>query len=71
MRGCQFVATVQEEVGLRGAQVAADALNPDLAIALDTTIVADVPGVPDRESVTRLGRGLPLSSWMVGEVGFS
>ncbi|MFP3220095.1 MAG: M42 family metallopeptidase [Candidatus Marsarchaeota archaeon] len=52
-----FVATVQEEVGLRGAQVAADALNPDVAVALDTTIAADVPGVPDRESVTKLGKG--------------
>jgi len=52
-----FVATVQEEVGLRGAQVAADRVYPDLAIALDTTIAADVPGVGEREYVTRIGKG--------------
>jgi len=51
------VATVQEEVGLRGAQVAAERIYPDFAIALDTTIAADVPGVPERESVTKLGAG--------------
>ncbi|GAB6946015.1 M42 family metallopeptidase [Vulcanisaeta sp. JCM 16161] len=52
-----FVATVQEEVGLRGAQVAADRVYPDFAIALDTTIAADVPGVNEREFVTRIGKG--------------
>ena len=52
-----FVATVQEEVGLRGAQIAADRIYPDLAIALDTTIAADVPGVNEREYVTRIGKG--------------
>ncbi|ADN49512.1 M42 family metallopeptidase [Vulcanisaeta distributa] len=52
-----FVATVQEEVGLRGAQIAADRVYPDFAIALDTTIAADVPGVNEREFVTRVGKG--------------
>mgnify|MGYP001772763526 FL=1 len=54
------VATVQEEVGLKGAQVAADRIYPDFAIALDTTIAADVPGVPEREYVSRLGAGPAL-----------
>lgn len=35
--------TVQEEVGLRGARVAAYALNPDLAIVLDCTPANDLP----------------------------
>jgi len=35
--------TVQEEVGLRGARVAAYALNPDLAIAVDCTPAYDLP----------------------------
>jgi tetrahedral aminopeptidase len=35
--------TVQEEVGLRGAQVAAYAFNPDLAIAIDSTPAHDLP----------------------------
>ncbi len=51
------VATVQEEVGLRGAQIAAERINPHYAIALDTTIAADVPGVNERLHVTKIGRG--------------
>jgi len=39
--------TVQEEIGLRGAQVAAYALNPDLAIVLDCTPARDLPMVED------------------------
>ena len=35
--------TVQEEVGLRGARVAAYALNPDIAIAVDSTPAMDLP----------------------------
>jgi tetrahedral aminopeptidase len=35
--------TVQEEVGLRGAGVAAHAFAPDLAIALDSTPAMDIP----------------------------
>jgi tetrahedral aminopeptidase len=35
--------TVQEEVGLRGARVAAYALNPELAIAVDSTPAYDLP----------------------------
>ena len=37
------VFTVQEEVGLRGAQAAADSVNPDLGIALDVTGTGDTP----------------------------
>ena len=35
--------TVQEEVGLRGARVAAYAFDPDLAIAIDSTPALDLP----------------------------
>ena len=38
-----FVFTVQEEVGLRGATVAAEAIHPDLGIAIDITGSFDVP----------------------------
>ncbi|HSZ72080.1 MAG TPA: M42 family metallopeptidase [Cytophagaceae bacterium] len=52
--------TVQEEVGLRGAQVAAHTVNPDFAIGLDTTIAYDVPGAREYEKVTELGKGTAI-----------
>lgn len=52
-----FVFTVQEEVGLRGAQVATLAIQPDIAIAIDTTIAFDLPGSTPSEQVTKLGSG--------------
>ena len=52
--------TVQEEVGLRGAGVAAYALEPDLAIAVDSTPANDLPAWDGSENTrynTRLGAG--------------
>jgi tetrahedral aminopeptidase len=52
--------TVQEEVGLRGARVAAYAFNPDLAFAIDSTPANDLPTWDDSENTrynTRLGAG--------------
>ncbi|MBR2500349.1 MAG: M42 family metallopeptidase [Clostridia bacterium] len=39
-----FVFTASEELGLRGAKVAANRINPDFAIAIDVTRTGDVPG---------------------------
>jgi tetrahedral aminopeptidase len=52
--------TVQEEVGLRGANVAAHSINPDFGIALDTTIAFDVPGAAAHEKITELGKGTAI-----------
>jgi tetrahedral aminopeptidase len=52
--------TVQEEIGLRGAKVAAQYFNPDLAIAIDSTPARDLPMHDGSENVvynTRLGFG--------------
>ncbi len=54
------VATVQEEVGLRGAQTAGFGLEPDVALALDITIAGDVPGIEAQDRVTRLGAGVAI-----------
>lgn len=49
--------TVQEEIGLRGAQVAGQAIQPDMAVVLEGTTCADIPlSYPHGES-TRLGHG--------------
>jgi len=52
--------TVQEEIGLRGAQVAAYNIEPDIAIAIDATPAFDFPSEGEKENVTyrtRLGDG--------------
>jgi len=56
-----LAATVQEEVGLRGAGPAAYGVKPDIAIAIDTTLCVDIPGVPEDERVTRQGDGVALT----------
>lgn len=54
------VATVQEEVGLRGAQTSSFGIEPDMAVALDVTVAADVPEAKSFERVTRLGKGVAI-----------
>ena len=52
--------TVQEEIGLRGAKVAAYAFNPDLGIAVDATPANDLPDWDGEENTsynTKLGLG--------------
>jgi putative aminopeptidase FrvX len=56
-----LAATVQEEVGCRGAGPAAYTAEPDIAIAIDTTLAVDTPGVPEDERVTKQGDGVALT----------
>ena len=51
------VFTAQEEVGLRGARVAASAINPDLAFVLEGTICDDLPKTEDLSHITEVGKG--------------
>ncbi len=55
------VFTVQEEVGLRGARVAAYAVEPDVAFALESTVCDDSPKQKDVSPTTRLGLGPAIS----------
>jgi putative aminopeptidase FrvX len=56
---CEIVVvfSVQEEVGVRGAGPATYGVQPDVAIAVDTTLACDIPGVPAEQSVSHLGKG--------------
>ncbi len=56
------VFTVQEEVGLRGAQVAAYALNPDVAFVVEGTIADDLPKDADESPTSRLGGGVVITA---------
>lgn len=54
------VFTVQEEVGIRGANVASLRINPDFGFGLDTTIAFDLPGAGAHEMITKLGEGTAI-----------
>lgn len=54
------VFTVQEEIGIRGANVSALKINPDFGFGLDTTIAFDTPGAAEHEKITSLGKGVAI-----------
>jgi putative aminopeptidase FrvX len=51
------VATVMEEVGVRGATTSVEAVNPDVAIILEVDIAGDIPGIKPEECNIKLGGG--------------
>lgn len=55
------VFTAQEEVGLRGAGVAAYNLNPDIALVLEGTTCHDITDIEEPNYATKLGAGPALS----------
>ena len=58
-----FYATfsTQEELGLRGARVAAYTVAPDASIVLEGTTAADIADVPSERTVCKLGGGAAVS----------
>ena len=60
-----FAFTAQEEVGTRGAFGAAFSVTPEVALVLETTTAADLPGVEGARRVCAPGRG-PVISYMDG-----
>lgn len=62
------VFTVQEEVGIRGANVASLKVNPDFGFGLDTTIAFDLPGAAEHEKITRLGEGTAIKVMDAGTI---
>ena len=56
-------ATVQEEVGLRGAKTIAHVVDPDVALILEVDIAGDVPGITPTEAPTKMGKGPTLLTY--------
>ena len=56
-----FAFTTREELGNSGAQTVAQELEPDYAIVLETTAIADIAGVPKNSRVSEVGKGGTIS----------
>ena len=56
-----YTFTVQEEIGCRGAAIAAHNIMPNVAIVVEGTTCSDVPGTEKSAQVTKLGGGAALS----------
>ncbi len=54
-------ATVQEEVGTRGAKTVSASVRPDVAIVLDVDIAGDVPGIDPLQAPARMGEGISIT----------
>jgi putative aminopeptidase FrvX len=52
-----WVATTQEEIGLRGAQTAVDKARPDIGISIEAGVSADYPAIGPTQAQERLGGG--------------
>ena len=53
--------TTREEIGLVGAKVLANSIQPDIGVAVEGTTCADVPGVAEHETSSSLGKGPVLT----------
>jgi endoglucanase len=54
-------ATAQEEVGLKGGKTSSFKVNPDFALIIDTTIAGDMPGIEEKVSALKLGKGVAIT----------
>ena len=52
-----WVATTQEEIGLRGAQTSVVLADPDIGISIEAGVAADFPGMRPTQAQERLGGG--------------
>jgi endoglucanase len=62
---CTFVFSVQEEVGTRGAFGYAFSVQPKIALVVEGTTAADIPGTPEHQQVCAPGKG-PVISFVDG-----
>ena len=51
------VATVQEEIGLRGAHTSSYSVSPDLGINLESGVAGDYPGITEYGAQEKIGHG--------------
>ncbi len=64
------VGTAQEEVGLKGARTSSFKVDPDFAIAIDTALAGDIPGLSEKESALKIGAGVAITMIEASGRGF-
>lgn len=67
-------ASVQEEMGLRGARIINSNVNPDFSIALEGTVSNDLPGIPTHKKLAHLGNGPEIrisDKYLIANRGFN
>lgn len=57
---CTFVFSTQEEVGTRGAFASSFSVKPEIALVLEATTAADLPGTPSGKRVCVPGNGVVI-----------
>jgi endoglucanase len=67
----EFIAvfSAQEEVGTKGAKTSTFSVDPDVALALDTGMAGDVPGIEPDESNDSTGDGIGIDMVQAGGRG--
>ncbi len=61
-------ATVQEEIGLRGAKTSAQMIKPDIGIVVEVDIAGDIPGIDESKAPTKLGKGPTIMTYELAMV---
>ena len=56
-------ATVQEEIGARGAKTSAQIIKPDIGIIVEVDIASDVPSIDETIAPTKLGKGPSIMTY--------
>ena len=56
-------ATVQEEVGLRGARTTAHIVKPDVCLTLEVDISGDTPGIKPHQAPAKMGKGPTICTY--------
>jgi len=63
-----FVATVQEEIGLRGAHTSSELVKPEVGIAIEAGVTRDAPGTHPEEAQELLGAGPAMFLYNTSEL---
>lgn len=56
-------ATVQEEVGLRGARTVSHIVDPDVGIIIEAALSGDMPGIKPQEASSKMGKGPTITTF--------